>query len=67
MGFDYNKIPAIVTARGISGKYKLTTNKKACILSNDENLSNIRLEDLPQYERLDFIHTIGWKGHIELK
>ena len=67
MGFDYNKIPAIVTARGISGKYKLTNNKKACILSNDENLSNICLEDFPQYERLDFIPTSGWKGHIELK
>lgn len=66
MGFDYRKIPAIEIARKISKRYKLVDTEKALIKSNFDSLSDIRLDEFPKEEILDFIPTSGWQGHIEL-
>ena len=65
MGFDYNKIPAIVTARNIPKPFKLVNHEEAIIISNDSNISDITLKDFPESEMLNFVPTTGWQGHIE--
>lgn len=55
LGFDANKIPYLVNAKNIVGKYKLLSDSEICF-HNNEKLTPINLEP-----------SIGWKGHIELK
>lgn len=66
MGFDYKKIPAIINARSISGKYQLIGDEEVTVLSNKKELCDIGLEEFPKAEMLNFIPTDGWKKHIEL-
>jgi len=66
MGFDYKKIPAIVRAREITGKYSLIQGEKPFVVSDDERLDQKMLEQLSEDALLRFEPTGGWKGHIEL-
>lgn len=56
MGFDKVKLPFLVNARNVKGKYKLCeSNETADLVTNTD-----------VFNRYHFEPTKGWKGHIEL-
>ena len=69
MGFDWRKIPAIVNAKGVHGRYSLPVTDESPVLASN----------IPEYNKLPpdtvftaksslhFTPTSGWKGHIELE
>lgn len=66
MGFDPEKIPSLINAYKLNGKYNFNNQKKEIIIhSNDENLNNKKLEELTAKDRLNFKPSEGWRGHIE--
>lgn len=68
MGFDHKKIPAIVKAQEVKGKYKLIdiNEGEPLLVSNEINLNKKKLSDIKIKDTFHFIPSNGWKGHIEL-
>ncbi len=65
MGFDPEKIPTLANIRQLNGKYSFNNKKEIVILSNDKSINNKKPEELTVKERLNFIPSQGWLGHIE--
>lgn len=68
MGFDYKKIPSIVNARHVHGKYKLVKEDEFPVIKSNIDKYNEKKpsEVFSIINSLQFIPTSGWKGHIEL-
>ncbi len=68
MGFDYRKIPAIMKAQNVRGKYQLVNMDKGepFFVSNDPNLNATKLSNLRAEDTFCFIPSNGWRGHIEI-
>lgn len=69
MGFDIKKIPSIINARNVHGKYRLVAENQSPVLkSNIANYNNkFPQEVFSRKTAFNFIPTSGWKGHIELE
>lgn len=66
MGFDIQKIPTFQAVHNISEKYILIdSNIKADLCSDCSKYNVGKLIDLKNEDKLYFIPTSGWKGHIE--
>ncbi len=64
MGFNINKIPTLVNARNVIGKYELINkNIQAHTVSN---IGEYDKKDLKNINHFNFSPSSGWKGHIEL-
>lgn len=67
MGFDKEKIPTLKTARGVKKYPLITSNAEPVFYSNENKYEQHTPEELSPKERLSFIPSRGWKGHIEIK
>ena len=68
MGFDKSKIPTLITARNIVGKYELISKEiHPQVVSNCDKYNKISLDDFEYLDLFHFQPSFGWKGHIELK
>ena len=66
MGFDMKKIPSLVTARNIRGKYRLTENDdEPLIVSNYNAWDHKKPSEISKQDLLNFHPTSGWINHIE--
>ena len=67
MGFDFEKIPTIVNARSVRGKYPIVEQQLIGLTrSNVVELDGKKVEDIKKGFHFRFCPTSGWKGHIEI-
>jgi uncharacterized protein (DUF362 family) len=66
MGFDPAKIPTFQSARAYEGKYRYYRSEDhAVIVSNIEGLNGKKPSEVTGPNKLHYIATSGWIGHIE--
>lgn len=68
MGMDIKKIPAMVQARNITGRLRLTEKySMAIIRSNVICWSDKHVDEIKSADTFKFEPTSIWKGHIKLQ